>query len=107
MAMKILVGNKPTNQKLDTNLIQTIRNGQDWLEKLTSGKVKSIEELACAAGITNTAVTNMIHRAFLAPDIIRAIMNGTQPIHLTGNYLKRQVPLPLDWQNQRKLLGFT
>jgi len=48
----------------------------------------------------------MIHRAFLAPDIIRAIMNGTQPIHLTGDYLKRHAPLPLDWEDQRKLLGF-
>lgn len=106
MAIKLLVGNKPINQKLDANLIQTIRNGQDWLEKLTSGKVKSIEELASAKGITNTAVTNMIHRAFLAPDIIRAIMNGAQPIYLTGDYLKRHTPLPLDWEDQRKLLGF-
>ncbi len=106
MAMRLLVGNKTVNQNLDANLIQTIRHGQDWLDKLTSGKTKSIGELAAEVGITNTAVGNMIHRAFLAPDIIRAIMNGTQPIHVTGDFLKRNAPLPLDWDDQRILLGF-
>lgn len=106
MAMRLLVGNKVINQQPDTNLIQTIRNGQDWLGRLTSGQVKSIGELASELGMTNTAVTNMIHRAFLAPDIIRAIMNGTQPINVTGDFLKRNIPLPLDWDDQRILLGF-
>ena len=106
MAMKLLVGNKPINQKMDANLIQTIRNGQNWLAKLTSGEVKSIGELASQIGVTNTAVGNMINRAFLAPDIIRAIMNGTQPIHLTGDFLKNHTPLPLCWEEQRTLLGF-
>ncbi len=106
MAMRLLVGNKRINPTLDTNLIQTIRNGQDWLERLTSGKVKSLGELASQLGVTTTAVTNMIYRAFLAPDIIRSIMNGTQPAHLTGDFLKKQGPLPLDWEEQRQLLGF-
>lgn len=106
MALRLIVGNKAFNQKPDNNLIQTIRNGQEWLGKLTSGQVKSIGELASELGMTNTAVTNMIHRAFLAPDIIRSIMKGTQPIQLTGDLLKRLTPLPLDWEDQRKLLGF-
>lgn len=107
MAMKLLVGNKPINQKLDSNLIQTIRNGQKWLGRLTSGEVKSIGDLATELGMTNTAVSNMIQRAFLAPDIIRAIMNGTQPIHLTGDFLKRHTPLPLSWEDQYRLLGLS
>lgn len=107
MAMKLLVGNKTINQKLDANLIQTIRNGQNWLGRLTSGEVKSIGDLATELGMTNTAVSNMIQRAFLAPDIIRAVMNGTQPIHLTGDFLKRHTPLPLGWEDQYKLLGIS
>ena len=106
LAMRLLVGNKTVNQNLDANLIQTICHGQGWLEKLISGKTKSMGELAAEVGITNTAVGNMIHRAFLAPDIIRSIMNGTQPIHVTGDFLKKNTPLPLDWDDQRKLLGF-
>lgn len=102
MAMRFMVGNKMINQKLDTNLIQTIRNGQDWLEKLTSGKVKSMAELSTELGLTNRAITNMLYRAFLAPDIVRSIMNGTQPSHLTGDFLKRHTSLPLDWKDQRK-----
>lgn len=105
MAMRLLVGNKRICPTLDINLMQTIRNGQHWLEQLTSGKVKSLGELASQLGLTTTAVTNMIYRAFLAPDIIRSIMSGTQPVHLTGDFLKKQGPLPLDWEDQRQLLG--
>lgn len=105
MAMRLMVGNKSINQKLDANLIQTIRNGQNWLRRLTGGEVKSIGELAIELGMTNTAVTNMIHRAFLAPDIIRSIMSGIQPNHLTGDFLKKHTPLPLSWEDQRRLLG--
>ena len=106
MAIRLMVGNKMINQKLDINLIETIRNGQNWLGRLTSGEVKSIGELAAELSMTNTAISNMIHRAFLAPDIIRAIMNGTQPSHLTGDFLKRHTPLPLSWEDQRTLFGF-
>ena len=106
MAMRLMIGNKMINQKLDINLIETIRNGQNWLGRLTSGEVKSIGELAAELSMTNTAVSNMIHRDFLAPDIIRAIMNGTQPSHLTGDFLKRHTPLPLSLEDQRILFGF-
>jgi site-specific DNA recombinase len=48
----------------------------------------------------------MINKAFLAPDIIRAILNGTQPTHLTLKYLKQFRALPSDWIEQKSLLNF-
>ena len=43
----------------------------------------------------------------LAPDIISAIVNGKNPPQLTAKKLMRLTPqIPVDWTEQRKLLGF-
>ncbi|WP_259371335.1 recombinase family protein [Parasphingorhabdus cellanae] len=49
---------------------------------------------------------NLARLSFLAPDIITAIVRGSQPVNLTGRRLLRAGDLPLDWAGQRTLLGF-
>ena len=44
-------------------------------------------------------------RAFLAPDLGEAILDGTQPVALTAERLKRTGELPLLWDEQRAMLG--
>lgn len=51
-------------------------------------------------------VNRMARLAFLAPDIIKAILEGRQPKTLTARSLLRVSDLPLAWTDQRKLLGF-
>jgi hypothetical protein len=42
--------------------------------------------------------------AFLAPDIVQAILDGRQPSDLTWKKLTRHIPL--NWVEQRQRLGF-
>ena len=42
--------------------------------------------------------------AFLAPGIVRAILDGRQPLGLTANYLVHH-PLPAGWDEQRALVA--
>lgn len=44
--------------------------------------------------------------AFLAPDIVAAILQGRQPAHLNSKTLLRVPSLPLEWGEQRRALGF-
>lgn len=44
--------------------------------------------------------------AYLAPDIIKTILDGRQPRQVTARFLSRLVALPLAWPDQRRLLGF-
>ncbi len=44
--------------------------------------------------------------AFLAPDITAAILEGRQPVSLTSRSLLKLAPLPMDWSEQRAVLGF-
>jgi hypothetical protein len=50
-------------------------------------------------------LVNLARLAFLAPDIVCAILDGQQPAHLTAARLSRITHLPLDWSEQRKMVG--
>ena len=52
-------------------------------------------------------VMRVIHLAFLAPDIVQAIVRGEQPMELTVDRLMRlgPLPVPVAWEHQRMLLG--
>ncbi|MFT5329016.1 MAG: site-specific DNA recombinase [Parasphingorhabdus sp.] len=48
----------------------------------------------------------LVRLSYLAPDIISAIVDGTQPVDLTGRKILRIGSVPLCWTAQRKLFGF-
>lgn len=51
-------------------------------------------------------VCEVLRMTRLAPDIIRAILDGRQPRHLNLHAMRgRQEEVPLDWEEQRVLLG--
>jgi site-specific DNA recombinase len=53
-------------------------------------------------------VYSVLRLAGLAPEIVTAIVNGRNPPQLTAKKLMRLSPrLPIDWAEQRKLLGFS
>jgi site-specific DNA recombinase len=49
-------------------------------------------------------VQQAICYAFLAPDIIRQVLQGRQPLGLTSKWIFRH-PLPMDWAEQRALIA--
>ena len=48
-----------------------------------------------------------LHLALLAPDITQSIAAGEHPEELTSTRLMQALPLPLDWAEQRKVLGMS
>jgi hypothetical protein len=48
----------------------------------------------------------VLRLAFLAPNIVAAIITGTQPVELTLDRILRSGTLPLIWQEQYQHLGF-
>lgn len=49
----------------------------------------------------------LVRISWLAPDILSAIAEGRQPVELTARRLMRQTSIPLDWQGQRAMFGFS
>ncbi len=88
------------------NLIKLVARSIDWFERLKSGEICSLEEIAKGERMSPSDVSRFLPLAFLAPDIVESIANGRQPIELTVQHLKRLSPLPSHWDEQRRLLGF-
>ncbi len=44
--------------------------------------------------------------AFLAPEIVEAILSGCQPIAMSAEALIKRTDLPHRWDEQKALLGF-
>ena len=90
----------------DRNLIALVAQARRWFDQLAGGEVGSIQEIARRDGIDASDVGRNIQLAFLAPDIVEAILAGRQPVELTARRLRRIGALPLEWDRQRRLLGF-
>ena len=88
----------------DQNLIASVARAHRWLDQLVGGR--SIREIAERDRTDASDVGRSIQLAFLAPDIVDAILAGHQPVDLTARRLSRIGALPLDWGQQRRLLGF-
>ena len=86
-------------------LIKAVARGRAWYEKLLDGKVVDIKSLVGETGLTPHYVRNVFACAFLAPDIVEAILEGRQPLTLKFENLYRHIPL--SWVEQRQQFGFT
>ncbi len=90
----------------DPALVQAVARGMRWWQMLVSGQVATVKEIAKAAGVTDRYVSRMLPLAFLAPDIVEAVVKGGQPVGLTAESLTRK-QLPIRWADQRTSLGFS
>jgi len=85
-------------------LIKAVARSHDWYEKVLEGKVVDMRSLARETGLTPHYVRNVFACAFLAPDIVEAILEGRQPLTLKFEHLLQNVPP--SWAEQRELFGF-
>jgi len=76
-----------------------------WNQALTTGEVSNMAQLAKQENVTQRYIAHLIKLAFLAPDIMEAIMKGNIPPRLALDRLKKGIPL--DWKEQRLEFGFT
>ena len=108
MAVRLIVraSGEPVTRGVDVKLVALITKAHDWFERLSSGRCDSVQAIAQQEKITTVAyVMRVMHLAFLAPDIVQAIVRGEQPMKVTVDRLMRMGPLPLAWEDQRELLG--
>jgi hypothetical protein len=94
----------PLTRGTDPGLITAIRRAYAWKEELLSGKTPSVHAIARKHKFSRAYVRRIIRLAFLAPDITQAILDGNQPLTLTVDRLRD--PIPLEWADQRRALGF-
>lgn len=96
-----------TTSTFDLPLIRTIGKAFYWQKMIDTGEVANATELARRFKLEPGWVSEVLRMTRLAPDIIRAVLDGRQPRHLNLHALRgRQAEVPLDWDEQRKLFEF-
>jgi hypothetical protein len=85
-------------------LVKAVVRGFFWRDQLVTGQVRSLNELAKQQGVNRRYMMRLIRLTFLAPDIIQAILQGTQPGDLTLERFRQAIPL--EWPMQRRRFGF-
>jgi hypothetical protein len=93
-------GNRPKPRMV--GLLNKARAAQSVLDDRT---VFHVNEMAAKVGCHPKRFTRLVRLNYLAPDIIAAIRDGSQPPELDCRTLMA-ADLPMDWGLQRRLLGF-
>ncbi|MEO0522742.1 MAG: hypothetical protein AAFU82_07835 [Pseudomonadota bacterium] len=66
----------------------------------------SLQQITEREGLRSGSVSRIVPLVWLAPDIATAILEGRQPLYLNSKSLRSLSELPLDWEEQRQILGF-
>ena len=87
------------------SLMKAVARARGWYERVLEVKSSDQRSLTLHAGMTERYIGKVFGCAFLAPDIVEAILEGRQPRDLTFKNLCSNIPL--SWIEQRKQFGFS
>ena len=90
------------DRKPDQKFVRALACAHARMRDLTTGRFANLEALAEAEGVHPKKMAQELRLAFLAPDILAAILQGDLPAGLT---LTAVLPtLPLSWAAQRRAI---
>jgi len=105
--MRMLVENSYGQTTADPGLLRIVARAHDIQARLMQNTDLTVHVIARQEQVSGAYVYRLLRLPSLAPDIITAIINGKNPPQLTAKELMRLTPqIPVDWTEQRKLLGF-
>ena len=101
----IVPGESATARPVQPNptLIMAVARAHVWAERLLSGEAKSLRVLAQEYGVSEGYVGRIFRCAWLAPDLVEVMLQGRQSPTLTLEGLIHH--LPLEWSEQRQVMG--
>ena len=101
----LIPGNSGTQpRRIDQALILALARARLWMRALRQAEFVDTAEIAQRFGLSDAHVRRLLRFAYLAPDIVEAIVDGRQPRILTVKLLLKSIPL--DWADQRAAFGF-
>jgi site-specific DNA recombinase len=93
---------RPIRSENRALLIASIVRGRRWLNELIIDPNANAQSIAERENCTTRKVNMTISLAFLAPDLVKAAIDGRLP---HGMGVARLCDLPAEWSRQRRMLG--
>ena len=100
--MQLPHGVRP-DRRTDNTLVKALARAFRWKRMLDSGEFATIADLAACEKITLSYLTRVLRLTLLAPDLVEAILDGTQGPEVT--LAKLMPPFSEHWQSQRTPSG--
>lgn len=92
---------RPTRIERRARLVNAIARGRRWLDEIVSGSAANIEQIATRQKCSVRQVNMTISLAFLAPDLVKAAVEGRLP---RGIGVERLRNAPAEWSRQFETL---
>jgi len=93
---------RPTRIERRARLVSAIARGRYWLDEIVTGSVTDVQQIATRQKCSVRQVNMTISLAFLAPDLVRAAVEGRLP---RGIGVERLRDAPAEWSQQFEALG--
>ncbi|MFZ1197573.1 MAG: resolvase [Pseudolabrys sp.] len=93
---------RPIRAETRAKLVTSIALGRRWLEEIVTGSVTDVEQIAAREKCSVRKINMTISLAFLAPDLVKAAIEGRLP-HGIG--VARLCDAPVEWGRQYSTLG--
>jgi site-specific DNA recombinase len=93
---------RPQHFERRAQLVSAIARGRQWLDDVVSGRATTVAELCAREKCTVRQVNLTISLAFLAPNLVKATIEGRLP---RGIGIERLRDLPSEWSRQFEVLG--
>ncbi|MFI4976252.1 MAG: recombinase family protein [Caulobacterales bacterium] len=90
--------------RIDKTLVKAVVLARSRARALATGEFDSIKALAQRHGLCPAHTMRLAPLGYLAPDLVAMILDGRHPPTLSLKTLTAS-PLPLDWREQRQLVG--
>ena len=95
---------QPEQFERRARLVSAIARGRRWLDDVVSGRVTTVAELCAREKCSVRQVNMTISLAFLAPNLVKAAVEGHLP---RGIGIERLRDLPTEWSRQFEALGLS
>jgi hypothetical protein len=103
-AMRLIQGNgAPTSTSTDPSVIKLVAKARRWWLELRKGEI-DITALAAREGVTPSYMTRVVRLAFLAPEVVDAVLVGRLRQGVDGAALTASGAVTVCWHAQRRAM---
>jgi site-specific DNA recombinase len=95
---------RPIRSETRARLVASIARGRRWLDELIADPTASAGTIAKREDCSARKINMTISLAFLAPDLVKAAIDGRLP---RGLGVARLIDLPAEWPRQYQMLGLS
>jgi site-specific DNA recombinase len=81
------------------SLVKAVARARDWYERIISGEVRTVGQLAQKTSLPSSYVKRLLRCALLSPHITETVLTGEHRPNLTLQELLRRAPI--DWREQQ------